>query len=100
LAAARRSGTSVAAMMGEHVGSVVEATVARIEEYGVYFDFAGGRVLVLIVDVARERIASLNDRFRVGDVVRVKLVKFVAERECYKGSILALDESADQDRSD
>ena len=100
MAAARWSGISVATMMGEHVGSVVDATVARIEAYGVYFDFEGGRVLVLITDVARGPIANLGDRFRVGDVVRVKLVKFVAERECYKGSILALDNDVGEGRAD
>lgn len=71
--------------MDELIGKEVYATVERIENYGVYFIYKGIKILGLISDVA-ETEDNLYTLYTVGQVVKVKLLKFVPEHNTYKGT--------------
>ena len=69
------------------IGTIVTATVSRVEPYGVYLDGPDGKIVVLIPDVSATRIENLQEYYTVGDQVRVRIVKYVEERELFKGII-------------
>lgn len=57
------------------IGKIYEGTVARITDFGAFVTILPGRDgLVHISQIADERIESVNDYLRVGDVVRVKVL--------------------------
>jgi predicted RNA-binding protein with RPS1 domain len=70
-------------------GERVLARVTRVEHYGLYLRHGDAAILVLIVDVAREPVAELGARYHVGDEVEVRILRYVAEHELFKGSLLA-----------
>lgn len=69
------------------IGTTVTATVSRVEPYGVYLDGPDGEIVVLIPDVSTTRIADLQGYYTVGDKVRVRVLKYVEERDLFKGII-------------
>ncbi len=52
------------------VGDVVEATVDKVEPFGVFVRFAGGRGLVPASETGTPRGADLRKAFRQGDALR------------------------------
>ena len=52
------------------VGDVVEAGVDRVEPFGVFVRFAGGRGLVPAIETGTPRGSDLRKAFKVGDVIR------------------------------
>ncbi len=57
------------------VGDEYDATVASIQPYGVFVDFRGGKSgLVHVSELAYERIERVEDHFKEGDEMRVKLI--------------------------
>ncbi len=68
----------------------VNAVVERIEHYGLYLREGERVILVLIVDISKERIARLEDVFGVGQSVSVNVLFYVPERGVYKGTMIDL----------
>lgn len=56
------------------VGDVYEAKVATVMPYGVFVDFAGKSGLLHISEVSHSRIDKIEDVFKEGDPVKVKLI--------------------------
>ena len=56
------------------VGDVFDAKVASIQPYGVFVDFDGGSGLLHVSEIAHERVDKVEDFFKEGDSVKVKLV--------------------------
>ncbi len=56
------------------VGDVFDAKVASIQPYGVFVDFNGGSGLLHVSEIAYERVERVEDFFKEGDAVQVKLV--------------------------
>jgi len=70
------------------IGERVRATVNRIENYGLYLSFEGAEIIVLIVDISRDPIPDLRERYCVGDEVQVLILEFIEDRSLYKGSMV------------
>ena len=56
------------------VGDVYEAKVASIMPYGVFVDFMGKSGLLHISEISHTRIERVEDVFKEGDPVKVKLI--------------------------
>jgi ribosomal protein S1 len=73
---------------------ITTAVIKRIEPYGLYLHERNRTILVLIVDISRERIPDLAQRFQVGQIVKVNVLRFVPEGGMFKGSMLDMPDSA------
>ncbi|MEM9886113.1 MAG: polyribonucleotide nucleotidyltransferase [Bacteroidota bacterium] len=56
------------------VGDVFDAVVASIKPYGVFVDFDGGGGLLHVSEISHSRIERVEDVFKEGDEVKVKIV--------------------------
>jgi predicted RNA-binding protein with RPS1 domain len=72
----------------ESIGKTVVARVTRVEEYGLYLTYEGQSVIVLIVDVFPEWIGDLKEKFKPGDTVPVRILKYIEEKSMFKGAIM------------
>ena len=64
-----------------HLGDVVEGTVRRIQDYGVFVDIGGVDALLHVSDMAWEKVKHPSQLFKVGDAVKAVIVKFDAEEK-------------------
>jgi predicted RNA-binding protein with RPS1 domain len=71
--------------------SKVLARVTRVEEYGVYFEFEGSSIFVLIPDVSYDLVPDLKARYKIGDVVRVRVFRYVEPYKAFKATIKDVD---------
>jgi small subunit ribosomal protein S1 len=74
---------------------VVEAAVDRIEPFGVFVRFAGGRGLVPASETGTARGADLRKAFKVGDLFSV-LVAAIDEQGRYRLSKTGAEEAAER----
>jgi small subunit ribosomal protein S1 len=72
------------------IGNVIEGTVDRIEPYGLFLNHADGKVIVLAPEVSWHDHRNLRDRFKIGDVLRVRVLRYNYKDEAYVGSIRRL----------
>jgi ribosomal protein S1 len=72
------------------IGNVIEGTVDRIQQYGLFLNHAGGRVVVLAPEASWHDNRDLKQRFQVGDVLRVLVLRYNYKDEVYVGSIRRL----------
>ncbi len=56
------------------VGDVYDATVAKVMPYGVFVDFKGKSGLLHVSEFAHHHVKEVDDFFKEGDSVQVKLV--------------------------
>ena len=77
------------------VGDVVEATVDKIESFGVFVRFAGGRGLVPASETGTPRGADLRKAFKVGDALRV-LVQAIDEQNRIRLSKTGAEDAAER----
>lgn len=56
------------------VGDVYNSKVASVMPYGVFVDFAGKSGLLHVSEISHSRIDKVEDVFKVGDEVKVKLI--------------------------
>jgi len=56
------------------VGDVYEATVQTLAPYGVFVEFAGKSGLLHVSEISHTRIENVEDVFKEGDPVKVKLI--------------------------
>ncbi len=56
------------------VGDIYDAQVASVMPYGVFVDFSGKSGLLHVSEMSNKRIDKVEEVFKVGDSVRVKLV--------------------------
>lgn len=62
-------------------GAILDGAVKNITEYGAFVDLGGIDGLLHITDMSWGRLSHPSDMFRVGDEVRVKVLKFDAATE-------------------
>ncbi|MBR6231818.1 MAG: 30S ribosomal protein S1 [Alphaproteobacteria bacterium] len=60
-------------------GQVVEGTVKNITEYGAFIDLGGIDGLLHVTDISWKRIANPADVLKVGDKIKVQIIKFSPE---------------------
>ena len=72
------------------IGNVIEGTVDRIEPYGLFLNHAAGKVVVLGPEVSWHDHRNLRERFKIGDVLRVLVLRYNYKDEVYAGSIRRL----------
>jgi small subunit ribosomal protein S1 len=77
------------------VGDVVEASVDKIESFGVFVRFAGGRGLVPASETGTPRGADLRRAFKVGDTFQV-LVLAIDEQHRIRLSKSGAEEAAER----
>lgn len=68
--------------------TITDGTVTQVEHYGLYVDTSNGPAIVLIPDVSTTPMPDLTSRYSPGDVVRVRLLRFVPERRMYKATMI------------
>ncbi len=56
------------------VGDIFDAKVASVMPYGVFVDFSGKSGLLHVSEIDHKRINKVEDVFKVGDEVQVKLI--------------------------
>jgi polyribonucleotide nucleotidyltransferase len=56
------------------VGDVYDAVVASVMPYGVFVDFLGKSGLLHVSEISHSRIEKVEDVFKEGDPVKVKLI--------------------------
>jgi polyribonucleotide nucleotidyltransferase len=56
------------------VGNVYDAKVATVMPYGVFVDFAGKSGLLHVSEISHTRIDKVEDVFKEGDALKVKLI--------------------------
>ncbi len=64
-----------------HLGDVVEGTVRRIQDYGVFVDIGGVDALLHVSDMAWDKVKHPSEMFKVGDSVKAAIVKFNPEEK-------------------
>ena len=62
-------------------GAILDGVVKNITEYGAFIDLGGIDGLLHITDMSWGRLNHPSDMFKVGDEVRVKVLKFDASTE-------------------
>lgn len=62
-------------------GMIVEGKVKNITEYGVFMDLGGLDGLMHITDMSYGKVSRPSDICKVGDVFRVKVIRFDREKE-------------------
>ncbi len=60
-------------------GQVVEGEVKNITDYGAFVDLGGIDGLLHVTDMSWQRVQSPRDMLSVGDVVKVKIIRFSKE---------------------
>jgi predicted RNA-binding protein with RPS1 domain len=71
--------------------SKVVARVIRVEPYGIYFEFEGSQIIVLIPDVSYDWIPDLNAKYKIGDFVRVRVFRYIEPYKAFKATIKDVD---------
>jgi small subunit ribosomal protein S1 len=61
-------------------GDVVEARVKNITDYGVFMDLGGLDGLMHVTDMSYGKVGHPSDVCKVGDVLKVKVIRFDRER--------------------
>ena len=74
-------------MNAEIVGHIIVAKVEQVEEYGLYLNFKGGRMLVLIADTVVSPGTRLRTSFHPDDVLLVRATKYIPERNIFQGTL-------------
>ncbi|RKZ51152.1 MAG: hypothetical protein DRR16_23115 [Candidatus Parabeggiatoa sp. nov. 3] len=69
---------------------VLEAKVVRIEAYGVYLDYLGKEILVLIPELSWKPIQHPSEIVQLDERVRVYIIKYNYETQKIVGSIKIL----------
>jgi small subunit ribosomal protein S1 len=64
----------LAPSLSSKVGDVVEASVDKVEPFGIFVRFAGGRGLVPASETGTPRGADLRKAFKVGAVLKVLVI--------------------------
>ena len=62
-------------------GMVVEGTIKNLTEYGAFIDLGGLDGLLHITDMSWGRIKHPSEIFKVGDKIKVKVLKYDEEKE-------------------
>ncbi|MBI2880494.1 MAG: 30S ribosomal protein S1 [Candidatus Tectomicrobia bacterium] len=62
-------------------GQVVEGVVKNITDYGAFIDLGGLDGLLHITDMSWGRVGHPSEMFKIGDTVKVMVLKFDRERE-------------------
>ena len=57
------------------VGQVLEGTISRIEKYGLFVTFEYNTALVMVKDLSHYFITDINEEFKIGDKLEVKINK-------------------------
>jgi len=73
---------------------VVEAKVIRIETYGVYLDYQGEEILVLIPELSWKPIQHPSEIVQLDEKVRVSIIKYNNDTRKFVGSIKVLDQES------
>ncbi|WP_457756039.1 30S ribosomal protein S1 [Thermodesulfatator indicus] len=62
-------------------GQVLEGTVKSITDYGVFVDLGGVDGLLHVSDISWGRVKHPSNYFKVGDRIKVKVIKYDREKE-------------------
>ncbi|AEH44030.1 ribosomal protein S1 [Thermodesulfatator indicus DSM 15286] len=62
-------------------GQVLEGTVKSITDYGVFVDLGGVDGLLHVSDISWGRVKHPSNYFKVGDKIKVKVIKYDREKE-------------------
>ena len=64
---------------GMNEGQIVEGTVKNITDYGAFIDLGGIDGLLHVTDISWKRIANPADILKVGEKIKVQIIKFSPE---------------------
>lgn len=81
IAVAQREEKRQAAMAKLTEGDIVEGKVARLTNFGAFVDLDGVDGLVHVSEISYERVGKPSDVLKVGQEVKVKILKIDADRD-------------------
>ncbi|MFV9510704.1 30S ribosomal protein S1 [Tepidibacillus sp. LV47] len=64
-----------------HVGDITEGTVRKITDFGAFVDIGGIDGLVHISEISWDRVAKPSDLLKIGQKVKVKIIRLDPENE-------------------
>ncbi len=73
-------------------GNVVNARVSRVEDYGVWLESRGIRILVLIHEMGLEFVSHPEEYAKIGDLLEVEILRENAEENAYSGRLKKEDD--------
>lgn len=85
------------------VGGVFDAVVKTVMPYGVFVDFSGKSGLLHVSEMSYSRIDNVEEHYKEGDEVKVKLIEIDEKTGKLRMSVKALQERperSDDDRGD
>ncbi len=62
-------------------GQIVDGVIKNLTDYGAFIDLGGLDGLLHVTDMSWGRVTHPNELFKVGDEIKVKVLKFDAENE-------------------
>ena len=68
------------------IGKTLPARVIRVEPYGLYLEWDSCDIVVLIPDVSDHPV-DLENQSRPGDIVLVRVLRYIDEHQMYKGTL-------------
>ena len=69
-------------------GTLIVARVDRIEDYGVFFDYGGVTVLVLITEMAEGVVDHPSGLVSVDEEIQLRILRYSEEKEVYAATML------------
>ena len=69
-------------------GTLILATANRIEDYGVFFEYDGITVLVLITEMTNGFVGHPSDLVSVGEQVHLKILRYNEEKGRYVATMV------------
>ena len=82
------------------VGDVYDAVVASVMPYGVFVDFVGKSGLLHVSEISHTRIDRVEDVFKKGDELKVKLIGIDPKSGKFRLSRKALMERPEKQKRD
>ena len=75
-------------MKSFEIGSVIEGTICEIAPYGAFIECENGQKgLLHISEISRDYITDINDVFKVGDCVKLKILAIDAKNQYLRLSL-------------
>jgi small subunit ribosomal protein S1 len=62
-------------------GEIIEGVIKNITDYGAFIDLGGLDGLLHITDISWGRVSNPSDMFKIGETIKVKILRFEKETE-------------------
>ena len=68
------------------IGEILDANIVEIQPFGLFLEARGFRILVLITDLTNPPAVPKMSDFKVGDVLKVRIILFNDIKNIFRGA--------------